>query len=688
MNEMLELVKILNTYRDSYYNDNISIVSDKEYDLLFDKLVALEKQTGIILANSPTATVGYKVVSKLNKVKLGHPLLSLDKTTDIKNFSDYFKGRKTVIMAKMDGLTCSLTYKNGRLVLAESRGDGYEGEDITHNAFTFVNVPRNIPFTGELVIDGECIIDYETFDKINKPLIEKATKEATELKLKGDKFSEYIRKYVYANPRNLASGSVRQLDSKIAAVRRVKFIAWRLHETKNDADERMSYSDFYNVGFRFLRDLGFEIVPHVFIEETNITTKTISESIENIKEQCNKLKYPIDGMVGAFDDVDYGLSLGSTEHHPKHSYAFKFYQEDIETTLKAIEWNTSRTGLVNPVAIVEPVEIDGTIVSRASLSNVSIIKDLQLGIGDKVTIIKSNQIIPQITNNLTKSNTYIIPDKCPCCGSSLVMKKDTGREMLFCVNENCTDKIRDKISNFVSRYGLNIVGISDEKLKTLLQLGYITDFKSLYFLENYREKIENISGFGKTSVDNMLKAIDESKKCKFANVLVALGIPGIGRASAKLLARYCKTENSNRGADKILQTFIDMTQDNFDWTVINDIGEITSNGINQYVQKNIEEISALVSILEIIDDNEPSVSNNTLKEKTFCITGKLLYFANRDALVEMIEECGGKVVSGVTAKTNYLITNDKESGSSKNKKAEQHGTLIITEEEFIKLCNK
>lgn len=689
MDEILELVKLLNTYRDSYYNDNISLVSDKEYDLLFDKLVALEKTTGIVFANSPTATVGYTVVSKLKKVKHNHPLLSLNKTTEIDEFSKYFEGKKTVVMAKMDGLTCSLTYKNGELVLAESRGDGHTGEDITHNALTFVNIPKKIPYNGELVIDGECIIDYETFDKINTPLIEKATKEAESLGLKGKEFNEYIRKHSYANPRNLASGSVRQLDSNVAATRKLKFIAWKLHESKDVNGEQTSYSKFYTVGFRLLHDLGFEIVPHVVINAENVTSKFIEENIESIRNECKKVKYPIDGAVGTFDDVDYGLSLGATGHHPKHSYAFKFYQENTETILEDIEWSTSRTGLVNPVAIVEPVEIDGTIVSRATLSNVSIIKDLQLGIGDKVTMIKANQIIPKITNNLTRSDTYIIPTECPCCKSTLVTKNDNGREMLYCTNNNCLDRKHDKISNFACRDGMNIIGISDERLKTLMKLGFITDFESLYFLEQHRTEIEKIDGFGKTSVDNLLKAINESKNCKFVNVLVAIGIPGIGKSSAKSLAKYCAFVESNTAADKkILGTFIEMAKNDFDWTELEDVGEVTSNGINQYVKQNVDELSALIPILNIIDDTTTVAAENIFGGKTFCITGKLIHFSNREALVEEIEKYGGKVVSSVTAKTNYLITNDKESGSSKNKKAEQYGTSIISEEEFMQLCKK
>lgn len=689
--EIKELVDKLNQYRDSYYNDNISLVSDKEYDLLYDRLVEAEKIAGVVFANSPTSTVGYTVVSKLKKVKHSHPLLSLNKTTDINEFANYFGNKSAVIMAKMDGLTCSLTYKNGELVLAESRGDGHIGEDITHNAMTFINVPKKIPFYGELIIDGECIIDYDTFREINEPLIDKATKNAKELGLEGNEYREYIRKHSYANPRNLASGSVRQLDSNVAANRKLRFIAWKLHESKDAEGKAISYSSLYTIGFRLLSDLGFEIVPYELIDGNKINSASVELTINKIREDCKELKYPIDGAVGAFNDVEYGVSLGATGHHPKHSMAFKFYQENQETILEDIEWSTSRTGLVNPVAIVEPIEIDGTVVSRATLSNVSIIKDLQLGIGDRVTMIKANQIIPKITDNLTRSNTYVIPNTCPCCGSKLTIRNDYGREMLYCTNSDCLDRNLDKISNFAGRDGMNIVGISEERLRILMDLGFVSNFKSLYTLSEHRDEIEKIEGFGKVSVDNLLNAIKESKKCKLTNVLVAIGIPGIGKSSAKSLAKYCAAVSKNNISEektKVLESFINMAVNNFDWTVLEDIGEVTSNAINQYVQQNIHELKELIPLLHISDDNIKIVAKNIFGGKTFCITGKLDNFPNREALVEEIEKYGGKAVSSVTAKTNYLITNDKESGSSKNKKAEKCGTIMISEQEFITMIRE
>lgn len=658
-----ELVEKLNTYRNAYYNENKSLVSDKEYDRLYDELCRLEGETGLVYANSPTQTVGYEVVSKLNKVKHNHSLLSLGKTTELIEFASYFGTKPVAIMAKMDGLTCSITYRNGEMVLAESRGNGEVGEDITHNVRTFINLPKRIPFAGELIIDGECIIDYGTFEEINK-------RENTE----------------YKNPRNLVSGTVRQLDSKVAAGRGVRFVAWKLQSAKDNNGVQLDCTKSYQEAFMFMSNQGFEVVDAVFLDEEDKKHDTdghVSKwAIDWIKKDSEEKKYPIDGIVGAFDDVEYGLSLGSTSHHPKHSLAFKFYQEANETTLIDIEWATSRTGLVNPVAIVEPVEIDGTTVTRATLSNVSIIKELQLGIGDTVTMIKANQIIPKITDNLTRSDTYVIPTVCPDCGKPIVTKNDNGREMLYCVNDGCPARLHDKISNFASKDGMNIVGISQERLKTLMELNFICDFESVYNLYQHRSEIEKIPGFGKSSVQKLIDAIEVSKKCKFASVIVAIGIPGIGKSSAKALAKYCIA----MGGSNALQTLIDCAESNYDWTQLEDFGAVTSNGINEYVRKNKMEIAALIPILEIEDDGEQSNIDNKFGGKSFCVTGKLYVFANRDALVEEIEKYGGKIVSGVTAKTSYLITNDKDSGSSKNAKAAKYGTTIITEQEFIELC--
>lgn len=655
MHDIQKLVEELNKYRNAYYNENISLISDKEYDEMFDQLRKLEEETGIIYPNSPSQTVGYEVMSSLKKVKHNHPLLSLDKTTDIDEFSEYFGDKIIVLMAKMDGLTCSLTYRDGKLIKAESRGNGEVGEDITHNARVISNLPMTIPFKGELVVDGECIIDYQTFEEINK-------KEETE----------------YKNPRNLVSGTMRQLDSKVAAKRNVQFIAWKLHSITNQDGEVIDEGTFSNC-FGDLSFLGFTVVPHTFLEP-----KYIINCIDQIKKICDEKHFPIDGLVGSFNDIAYGLSLGSTSHHPKHSLAFKFYQEPNETTLLDIEWSVSRTGLVNPVAILDPVEIDGATVSRATLSNVSIIQELELGIGDTVTLIKANQIIPKVTSNLTKSGTYEIPTACPCCGSNLIIKNDNGREMLYCTNEECHERIVDKLVNFCGKTGMDIVGLSSETIDDFVSAGYIHDFKDIYELYLLRETLEKTNGFGKTRIAKLIDSIERSKDCRMENIIVAIGIPGIGKSSAKSIARHCEAAAAQ--GENVLELLISYGLGNYDWTCLEDFGDTTSDGINKYIQEHIDEIKPLCGIFNV-KHTDSGASSNVFGGKSFCITGKLEVFANRDALVEEIEKYGGKIVSSVTAKTSYLITNDKESGSSKNQKAMKYGTQILSEREFIALCS-
>lgn len=642
-NRMTELVEQLNRYRDAYYNQNKSLISDREYDALFDELERLEEKTGIVMSNSPTNTVGYESVSQLQKVKHNHQLLSLAKTTDETEFISYFENKPFILMGKLDGLTCSLTYQDGRLVRAESRGNGEIGEDITHNAKVFSNVPLTVPAAGTVIVDGECIITYSDFEQIKEL-------EGTE----------------YKNPRNLVSGTVRQLNPEIVKSRNVKFIAWKLYECPSVYKVESNLQ-----AMRLMQTFGFDVAPY---------RVGVSSAIAEVKAECEQLQIPIDGIVGMFDNIVYCKSLGVTAHHPKHSLAFKFYQEENETTLLDIEWNTSRTGLINPVAVFEPVEIDGTTVNRATLNNVSIIKELQLGIGDTITVIKANQIIPKVTQNLTRSNCYKIPILCPNCGEKAVIKCENGREMLYCTNKYCSAIQHDRISNFASREGMNIVGISEERLKSLMDLGYVTDFESLYHLKEHKAEIVKEYGFGNSVVDHLIDAIEQSKDCKLQNVIVAIGIPTIGKSAAKTITEYCTSHTTG----DIFQTFIDLALSNCDWSVMPAIGKTTSDCINNYVRENINNIAPLVSILNVEEPKKVS-TNSTLSGKTFCITGKLEVFKNRDALVADIEENGGIVVSGVSAKTNYLITNDKTSGSSKNKAAEKFGTTILSENEYIKL---
>ncbi|MDY4222825.1 MAG: NAD-dependent DNA ligase LigA [Candidatus Faecousia sp.] len=663
MENMKELVDRLNRYRDAYYNQNESPVSDEEYDRLFDELAKLERETGIVYANSPTATVGYSAVSKLQKVPHNHPLLSLGKTTDIGEFASYFQGKPLSLMGKMDGLTASLLYRNGELISAESRGNGEVGEDITHNVRTFVNLPQRIPFTGELILDGECVIDYPTFREI-------ISRENTE----------------YKNPRNLVSGTVRQLDSRVAAGRNVRFIAWKLYSAREETGVPVAGTDTYSGCFAFLEKLGFEVVPNCYVANRFETEQErldcLNEAMEDLQQRCACLGYPIDGIVGSFDDVAYGANLGSTGHHPKHSLAFKFYQDRNETVLRQIEWSTNRTGQVNPVAIFDPVEIDGTTVSRASLNNVSIIKELELGLGDTITVIKANQIIPMVTDNLTRSGHYAFPTRCGSCGEALELRNDNGREMLYCVNPQCPAIRLDRITYFVSRDAMNIMGLSEERLRVLMEKGFVRDFADIYHLSEHRQELESLERFEKKSVDNLLNSIEESRDCRMSNVLTAIGIPNIGKNNAKLLAARC----FSAGTGSPLDAFLDMALADHDWTELDGFGEIMSTGINRFVRENQERIRPLSGLLRIAGETPAENASAGLSGKSFCITGKLNHFPNRDALVEQIERLGGKVVSGVSAKTDYLITNDKSSGSSKNQKAAKFGTKILSEAEFIAMC--
>ena len=649
MKKIRSLINRLNCYRNAYYNQNVSLIPDELYDSLFDQLKNLEDTLGIIYPDSPTQTVGYDVISDLKKVKHNHLLLSLDKTTDFNEFYRRFNNQPFVIMDKLDGLTISLCYQNGQLLRGETRGNGEVGEDITHNVKTFSNVPLRIPFKGELIVDGEAIIDKDTFDEINS----------------------HMKDNPYKNQRNLVSGTVRQLDSKICASRNVKFYAWNLYKAAPTAEEtngeRTVYGKSHNDNLRFLSELGFTTCNYGLCYAFD-SAELFAQRIREIDEKAG---IPIDGLVGRFDDIQYGESLGMTGHHPKHSIAFKFYQERNETTFRRIEWTTSRTNTINPVAVFDPIEIDGTTVSRATLSNVSQIKKLALGYDDSILVIKANQIIPQITENLTRSGTVEIPACCPNCGARTEIRMDGISEFLYCTNRKCSGAMLDRLVNFCGREGMNIRGLSEERIKTLYKCGYISDFASIYDLGLYKSKIENMEGFGKSSVDKLLKAIEESKSSKFVNVLVAIGIPSVGKSSAKLIARKCSNSPTK---------FLAMVMGNFDWSKLQDFGESTSKKINSYVQDNYDEIKAVFDNLVFDESNDET--QDIFGGATFCITGKLVSYRNRNELVEDIERHGGKIVSGVTSKTNYLICNDKEEQTSKIKNAKKFGTKIISEEEY------
>lgn len=649
--EMKALVEELNYYRDRYYNGSTSVVKDKEYDDMFDALEKLEEETGIVLSNSPTQTVGYEVKSKLTKTTLSQPMLSLGKTKSVRDLMSFTKNKECLLMCKMDGLTNLLTYENGELVSAATRGDGAIGEDITHNAKMFSNIPLKINYKGKLEIGGEAIITYSDFEEINSHLDESKK---------------------YKNPRNLASGSVRQLDSKVAQKRNIKFIAWKVFgfPELNKQSEKLDK----------LQNLGFDIAPWLKYNGITNNEDYLQALIKALQNVAKTKGYPIDGLVMTFDDIAYGESLGVTSHHPNHSMAFKFYDEEATSVLRNIEWSMGKSGVLTPVAEFDPVELEGTEVSRASLHNVSICEDLQLGIGDEITVYKANMIIPQIEENLTRSNTFRIPERCPICGALTRTVKDNSTKVLMCSNNTCPGKLLGRLSSFVSKKAMNIDGLSEATLQKFIELGYVNDFLDVYNLKQYKSKLLKLERFGKKSVEKLLANIEDSKNVSLENFIVALGIPNIGRTASKEIAKNCDGDINN---------FIEKLDNHFNWTTLKDFGETMHCCIYVYYKENKEDILKLTSIMHFkkTEENVESFSKKVLNDKSFCITGKLIHFKNRDELVKTIENAGGKVVSSVTKKTSYLLTNDKTSGSSKNKKANDLNIPVINEDDFILLLN-
>lgn len=636
IDKIKELTKRLNQARNEYYNNNSDyIMSDAEYDLLFDELIALEKETGFIMTNSPTQNVGYTAVSKLRKVKHDHPMLSLAKTTNIEEMEKFINGRPIVTMLKEDGLTCSLCYENGKLVSAETRGNGEIGEDIYHNALTFMNLPQTISHSGRLVIDGEIIILNSDFEEINSTLPEE------------EKFK---------NPRNLASGSVRQLNSEIAAQRKLRFIAWKLVDgyDNNSFAKRLDY----------LEELGFEVVPRLYAFD--------DRSITFLKIIADKYGMPIDGLVVAYDDIKYSESLGATSHHLKSSFAFKFKAETAETILRDIEWNTSRNGVVSPTAIFDPVEIGGSTISRATLHNLSYIKNLELGISDTIEIAKMNEVIPKVINNLTRTNSYKRPILCKSCGTTLEVRCDNDSETLHCPNEECPARMLDKFVHFVSKDGLDIQGLSEATLEKFSSNGWIKKFSDIYRLNRHKEKIIALEGFGQKSWDRLWKSIQESRNTTMTKFIYALGIPFIGKNTAKEVAKYCIIDETG-------DLKIDMTNQTVFTPTIN-------ASIRTYVKNllNIMEMSTLIYELNISTKQTETI-DSPLTGKTIVVTGTLNNYS-RATIKEELERLGAQMGSSVSKKTNYLLTNE-QSCSSKYKKAVELGITIINEEEFEKLKN-
>lgn len=641
---MKELIKILNEASVSYYQKSISIMTDYEYDKLYDELVLLEGETNMVLSNSPTINVEPEVSSGLRTVEHPSPMLSLAKTKSVDELSSFLKDKEGLISWKLDGLTIVLTYEGGKLISGVTRGNGIIGEVITDNVKQFSNIPLTIPFKERLVLRGEAIIKYSDFERIKK------------VSLDGDK--------EYKNPRNLCSGSVRQLDPNITKKRHVNLIIFAL--IKADNKEFKYKSD----EFEFLKSLGFDVVEYYKVDKDSIYDRVL-----DFKTRVVDYDIPSDGLVLTYNDINYGLSLGTTAKFPKHSIAFKWQDETETTTLRSVDWLVSRTGLINPVAVFDPVELEGSTVSRASLHNVSILKELKLGIGDQINVYKANMIIPQVAENLTKSDNLVIPSKCPTCGYDAKIIENNDAKFLYCMNDFCPGKLMKRLSLFVSRNAMDIDGISDNILNILLDEGIVTNYKDLYHLDRYKDTIINIEGFGIKSYENMINSIEKSRDVKLANFIYALGIPDIGLSRAKVIVNAY-----NNDFDRICNLTLEELSD------IDGIGSVVAEKwISAFHNKDfLEELNELKDEIHL----HKSTTNEilSLKDLSFVITGTLNNFENRDALVEYIEDHGGKVISSVSSNTSYLINNDINSTSSKNKKAKELNIPIITEEKLIKMA--
>ena len=640
---MKEKVALLNEAAKVYYQEANEIMSNYEYDKLYDELESLEKETGIVLSNSPTIRVGYEVLSELPKEQHGSPMLSLDKTKEVEALEAWIADQEGILSWKLDGLTIVLTYENGQLVKAVTRGNGEVGEVITNNAKVFKNVPLSIAYKGTLVVRGEAVIKYSDFEKINEKIEDVDAK--------------------YKNPRNLCSGSVRQLNNEITASRNVHFFAFALVST-DDID----FGNSRNKQFEWLESMGFDVV-----ERKLVNRKNMAQTVQWFAEQIEKNDFPSDGLVLSYDDLAYSESLGRTAKFPRHSIAFKWRDEIKDTKLREIEWSASRTGLINPVAIFDPVELEGTTVSRASVHNISIMENLELGIGDTIKVYKANMIIPQIAENDTRSGNLPIPEECPVCGGKTEIKNENGINSLYCTNDACLAKKIKSFTLFVSRDAMNIDGLSEATIEKLIAKGFVKELADLFHLEQYKEEIMSMEGFGEKSYNNLIASVNKARTVTLPKFVYSLGIPNIGLSNAKLICKEFGNDFDRvRHAD--FASLVD----------IQGIGDVIADTFIGYFRK--EENNKIVDDLlkEITFEAEAAATGSqSLEGKVFVITGSVEHFKNRNELKAVIEQHGGKVTGSVTSKTNYLINNDSMSNSSKNKKAKELGVAIITEEEFV-----
>ena len=653
---MKELTEKLNLASEAYYNKDTEIMSNLEYDRLYDELAELEKRTGIVLAGSPTVHVGYTAADELPKERHDSPMLSLDKTKDRYALADWLGSQEGLLSWKLDGLTIVLTYENGALTKAVTRGNGEIGEVITENAKVFRNIPVHIPCRETLTLRGEAVIRYSDFEKINEELEAEAAATGN------------LNDVRYKNPRNLCSGSVRVLNSGITAKRRVRFYAFSLVQAGT-----LDFDNSREKQMEFLRRQGFETVEFVRVNAGNV-----AETVGDFEKRIAGNDLPSDGLVLTLDDIAYGESLGTTAKFPRNSIAFKWADEIRETTLTEVEWSASRTGLINPVAIFEPVELEGTTVRRASVHNVSIVKALRLGIGDRITVYKANMIIPQIAENLTGSGTLEIPGKCPVCGQETRIRRDNDTEVLICTNPDCTAKKIKAFSLFVSRSAMNIDGLSEMTLEKLIAAGLIHEFADIYKLGGHRDVIENMEGLGKKSCDRLLEAIEKSRETTPARLLAAVGIPGIGISGARILcSRFRDDLEQIREADTETLSSVE------------GIGPVLAENIRRYFEdeRNAAAFDSLTAQLNLRKESAATIPQ-ILSGKTFVITGSVNHFKNRNELKDRIISLGGKAASSVSSKTDYLINNDVTSTSSKNKKARKLGIPILSEEDFLAMISE
>ena len=649
-----ELTDLLNRASEAYYNENAEIMSNLEYDRLYDELAELGKRTGIVMAGSPTMRVGYTAADELPKERHEKPMLSLDKTKDREALAQWLGGHEGLLSWKLDGLTVVLTYQNGRLEKAVTRGNGEVGEVITDNARVFTNLPLVIPCKETLILRGEALIRYSDFEKINEALEAQAVET-------GD--LSFAR---YKNPRNLCSGSVRQLNNRITAERRVRFYAFSLVQA-----DHTDLGNSRESQLRFLREQGFETVEFV-----RVNSQTVARKVGEFEQRIASNDLPSDGLVLTLDDIAYGNSLGTTAKFPRDSIAFKWADEIGETTLREMEWSASRTGLINPVAIFDPVELEGTTVKRASVHNISIVRQLKLGIGDRITVYKANMIIPQIAENLTQSDSLQIPQQCPVCGEKTQIRRDKDTEVLVCTNPECAAKKIKAFSLFVSRSAMNIEGLSEMTLEKMIAAGLIREFADIYHLSEHRDVIEEMEGFGAKSCDRLFEAIERSRKTTLSRVLSAVGIPGIGVSGARILCGHFEDDLEQiRAADTETLSAVD------------GIGPVLADNIRRFFDDPAMAgpLDRLLREL-VVTREQPSSRAQILSGKTFVITGKVDHFENRDALKAYIQGLGGKAAGSVSSKTDYLINNDVTSNSSKNKKARELGIPILSEEDFLKMC--